>query len=102
MKCEVRTVFENGITYQALRFICPGCESLGFPGLHMLPVNSKTKDPSWDFDGNLESPTLTPSILTKYNDHICHSYLKDGVFKFLDDCTHELAGKEVPIPDLTW
>jgi hypothetical protein len=69
-------------------------------GLHMLPVNSTERSPSWDFDGNLESPTLSPSILTRYNDQVCHSFLRNGVFEFLSDCTHEFAGQNIPIPDL--
>jgi len=67
----------------------------------MLPVNSDTKSPSWDFDGNLESPTLAPSILTsKGTGNICHSFLKAGIFQFLTDSTHTLSGQFVPIPDL--
>lgn len=71
----------------------------------MLPVNGDPgKRPTWAFDGNLEAPTLTPSILTKFNwlgtEYVCHSFLTAGVFTFLGDCTHELVGRSVPIPDL--
>jgi hypothetical protein len=30
----------------------------------------------------------------------CHSFVRAGMIEFLSDCTHELAGKTVPIPDL--
>lgn len=100
MKSELRTVDDHGTIYTALMFICPGCVLLGFSGLHMLSVNSPQSQPSWGWDGNLEAPTLSPSILTRYNDHICHSFLRDGVFEFLTDCTHDYAGMSVSIPDL--
>lgn len=72
-------------------------------GLHMLAVNSPQHPPSWDWNGNLERPTLSPSILSRTGPdgvNICHSYLRDGVFEFLEDCTHKRAGQQVPMSDL--
>jgi hypothetical protein len=68
----------------------------------MLPVSGDAppNKPQWDFNGNLESPTLSPSILTRYNDLVCHSFMRDGKMEFLSDCTHELAGQTVPIPPM--
>lgn len=98
--------------YVALMFCCPGCAATkeGYAGLHLLPVTGDSAlRPTWTFNGDLESPTLTPSILTKFNwdkdgpEIICHSYLTNGVFNFLGDCTHPLVGQQVPIPELpTW
>lgn len=97
----LRNVIHSDVQYQCLAFVCPGCVDFGRSGLHMLPVNTNVKSLAWTWDGNLNFPTLTPSILTgKDSPNICHSYLTAGIFKFLDDCTHSLAGKEVPIPDL--
>jgi hypothetical protein len=31
---------------------------------------------------------------------VCHSFLTDGVFHFLGDCTHPYAGQQVPLPEL--
>jgi hypothetical protein len=28
---------------------------------------------------------------------ICHSFLTDGVWNFLGDCTHEMKNKQVPV-----
>lgn len=28
---------------------------------------------------------------------ICHSFVTDGIFSFLNDCTHELAGISTPM-----
>lgn len=110
MKASLRSVESQGVRYQALMFVCPGCAELGGvgnTGLHMLPVNSTEKSPSWDWDGNIESPTLSPSILTRtapYVDGVptgvCHSFLRNGVFEFLDDCTHSMAGKSIPMVEL--
>lgn len=104
MKSMLRGVKAHDVSYQCLMFVCPGCK-LVHPhdsGLHMLPVNcSIVHSPSWDFDGNLELPTLSSSIMTgRDSPNVCHSFLKAGVFQFLNDCTHKLAGQFVPIPDL--
>jgi hypothetical protein len=90
-------------------FVCPGCVAggpEGYYGIHMLPVNTEAKKPSWSFNEDLEMPTLSPSILTnpeyKEGDPYprCHSFLRDGVFEFLSDCSHPLAGQHVPMVDL--
>lgn len=109
-KAMLRSVREGDVVYEALMFVCPGCirEAQHSTGLHMLPVNSTVKSPSWSFDGNVDAPTLSPSILTKtYHgegeariDYVCHSFLEAGAFRFLGDCTHEYAGQTVQMPDL--
>jgi hypothetical protein len=113
VKALLRRVKDGDLQYEALMFWCPGCERPGedgpVGGLHMLPVSGDcgTK-PRWDFDGDLEAPTLSPSILTNYRtwdgtdpeDNVCHSFLRAGVFEFLGDCTHALAGQHVPMPNL--
>lgn len=107
MKAALRHVDDHGVKYDCLMFVCPGCAINNGTGLHMLPVNADNKTPSWDWDGNLDAPTLSPSILTHTKPYVdgkgigvCHSFLKDGVFQFLSDCTHSLAGQNVPLPDL--
>lgn len=54
------------------------------------------------------SPTFEPSILvtcrwmasdSEMKDDVCHSFVRDGRIQFLGDCTHELAGKTVDLPD---
>lgn len=84
-KSVLRHVNDHGEVYDALAFVCPGCQTQGYgTGLHMLPINSPTHQPSWEWDGNLERPTLSPSILTnstwKGEPTVCHSFLKEGVF----------------------
>jgi len=104
VKAVLRSVDDHGIKYNHLMFVCPGCVAGGpdgYAGVHALPVNT-TEDigkPAWTWDGNLEAPTLSPSILSK-GYCLCHSFLRNGIFEFLSDSDHPLAGQSVPIPDL--
>ncbi len=74
---------------------CPGCEEM-----HVLPW----KRGGWTFDGNVDAPTFTPSFRHSYkaelSEQVCHYILTTGVLNFCGDCTHDLAGKSVPLPDL--
>lgn len=107
MRSQVRQMSDStGSRWEVLAFVCPACiEMLGGIGLHMLPIGDGVPDgrPSWVFDGNLDAPTLDPSILTYgrsgTNDR-CHSYIRAGVIEYLGDSTHSLAGQHVPLPDL--
>lgn len=94
-------------------FWCPGCK-----GMHAIDAAG------WNFDGNYDAPTFSPSILvtgghyiqgwkgpgcwcTFKNDHPesptrfkcvrCHSFVRGGHIEFLSDCSHELANKTVPL-----
>lgn len=107
-----RGVDDHGDHYDAIMIWCPGCEITDddghkHGGLHMLPISGDaSKRPVWQWNGELERVTLDPSILTRVNrgetQFICHSYLRDGQWQFLDDCTHALVGQTVamvPLPD---
>jgi hypothetical protein len=80
-------------------FECPGCgENHGVP---------TTGAKAWGFNGDLEKPTFTPSILlyeTKRTDGTvvtprCHSFVRDGRIEFCGDCGHALAGKTVDMTE---
>jgi hypothetical protein len=105
----IRHISEGDMHYDGLMFWCPGCERVDedgerHRGLHMLPVNSAVKTPQWTWNGSLDKPTLSPSILTKGDwrgeESVCHSFMVDGQMQFLGDCTHPLAGQTVPLPPL--
>ena len=74
-------------------FYCPGCKC------HHAINNS------WQYNGNPDRPTISPSILCNgtvkpFPGMIrCHSFVKDGMIQFLSDCTHDLAGQTVEIPE---
>jgi len=82
---------------RAMLFECPGCEFL-----HVIRITGGGH-PCWSFNGDLDKPTVSPSILVtsqwKGADTVCHSFIADGMIQFLDDCTHKFAGQTVPIPD---
>lgn len=64
--------------------------------------------PRWGWNGDVDRPTFTPSILVRYVTgakarHVtCHSFVTDGLIQFLGDCTHSLAGQTVELPPFTW
>lgn len=73
-------------------FYCPGCEHD-----HIYYVNSPHwyKDTEgWHFNGDLENPTFTPSLLNTWNEGRCHLYVTNGVINYCNDCTHEYNGKQ--------
>jgi hypothetical protein len=113
----LRDVEGNG-----LMFWCPGCD-----GAHMIR-HGAGEGPRWSWNGNVEKPTFSPSILVRGNEltpkgradlelwradlgrrrpapefetvpSVCHSFVTDGRIQFLADCTHHLAGQTVDIPE---
>lgn len=76
-------------------FFCPGCNML-----HMVNVNeaNQVTGAIWDWDEDPEKPTFWPSLHIKVNGKTkCHSFITDGVIKYLEDCDHRLAGANVPM-----
>lgn len=74
-------------------FYCPGCGSAHGFG---------TAPGGWQFDGNMEKPTVTPSLLTTNPgrpDYRCHLYLIAGQLHYLNDCSHSLVGQVVDLPE---
>ena len=86
-----------------LMFWCPGCDHP-----HGVPVTPSQRGIKWEWNGSLDTPTLSPSLLIRYVDGesrpewapmVCHSFIRDGRIEFLSDCTHKLAGQTVDLPD---
>ena len=67
----------------------------------MIPVihgNASRKGTGcWSWNGDVDKPTLRPSVKTWTRDVSCHTWVTDGQAIFLNDCTHELAGKTVDL-----
>lgn len=101
---------------EIVQFRCPGCGRV-----HRLNVSPDSR-PCWSWNGDDIKPTFSPSIKATSGHNgdgnkaecwctfeerygkppyfrcgICHSFVKDGQIQFLSDCTHELAGKTVPL-----
>ena len=88
-------------------FWCPGCDE------------AHTIGPSWDFNNDLFEPTIQPSVKVtstqwekSYSFYrpqharvpagqqtCCHSFVTNGRIQFLGDCTHDLAGQTVDLPE---
>lgn len=107
-------------TTSDLIYWCQGCKQS-----HSVRIEGQH---AWTFDGNFESPTFSPSVLTTSGHYIsghkpgdrcwctynaenpdnpapftcqrCHTFIKNGNVQFLNDCSHELAGQILPLPDL--
>lgn len=57
----------------------------------------------WSFNGDMERPTFSPSLLVwptgdGYQKR-CHLFLTDGQLQFCGDSDHALAGQTVPLPE---
>ena len=106
-----------------LLFHCPGCNEGHW--FQVAPLGP----PTWTWNGSLTSPTVRNSILNlsghyaagkpngkcwcTYNAEmdaagkerapfecsVCHLFITDGQIQFLDDCTHALSGKTVPMEE---
>lgn len=76
-------------------FFCPACQK----AVRLF---------GWEFDGNFDAPTFSPSVLSVTENlagkepvrHVCHSFIRGGKIQFLDDCTHEMAGKTVDLAEM--
>lgn len=158
---------DKGPLWDEVRTWCPACEISHPFRIKVHQPEEKRSDgqpwPTWDWDGNLESPTFSPSMLAGSSVHLCknghtytycdrefeecghhghgyvwvspegeqrqfkvyetvpegwvrhtfgpdssphprdpaygncHSFLKAGVWDFLTDSGHSLAGQKVPM-----
>lgn len=89
---KIRIADNPGARHKTYLFWCPGCDMAHGP------------NDTWQFNGDVERPTLSPSVLVNQGradptSPVCHSFVRDGQIQFLPDCTHALAGKTVPLPD---
>jgi hypothetical protein len=106
-----RKIGERAILWGAksdrIAFMCPGCDEQ-----HVCSVGTDLDRPRWAWNGDLDRPTLQPSVFIKTGravdpnyqpepddpPEICHSFVVDGRIQFLGDCTHALAGQSVDLP----
>lgn len=71
-------------------FWCPGCKHS-----HAFTI------PPWTFNGDLNSPTFTPSLMCNGHDAAirCHSIVTAGKINFCVDSCHSLAGQTVEMEE---
>ena len=112
IKGMLREVFFHGeeghVGYLAA--LCPAC---GFEHSFRVDLEGHGRHTGdlWSFDGDYYKPTFSPSMganIHGNDEHhpVCHSWLKAGVWEFLADSTHDMAGEHVPMvppkPDATF
>lgn len=92
-------------------FYCKGCDE------------AHSFNSQWQFNNDFDCPTVSPSILVQYVkvphpipldengkykigsdgriegciDMVCHSFIKDGMIQYLNDCTHEFKGQTIAL-----
>lgn len=100
--------------YTQYDFHCPGCGHK-----HTYVVAGPGTGPRWQFNGDVNKPTFTPSLLNRWGRHAdptwqepedpepsmgwsgtCHLYVTNGQIQYLGDCSHDLAGKTIEMEDI--
>lgn len=89
-------------------FYCPACDNMHY----YYTKDYEHPGPKWDFNGDLENPTFSPSLLRSTNiprneaEKInrveytqCHLFVTNGQIQYCTDCPHEFAGQTIPLPD---
>ena len=93
-------------------FLCPAGHH------HYINTNLPNhKNAQWSFNGDVNNPTFSPSMDEKSgrfvdpnvkgdeqwlneNSYRCHFIITNGMIQFCGDCSHELKGQTMPLPDL--
>jgi hypothetical protein len=93
-----------GAAGDGIAFWCPGCNEAH--AIRTEGEGGQFNQAQWQWDGNVDAPTISPSILVRANfspedggPDVCHSFVRAGQIEFLGDCTHALKGQTVPLPD---
>jgi hypothetical protein len=97
------------LTDSLLTFDCPACKEAVLiwgdgephPAIPFHEVNVGAG--GWSFNGDLERPTISPSVRTRYGDqqpYTCHFFVRRGRIEYCADSTHALAGQTVDLPDM--
>lgn len=80
-------------------FWCPGCEAY-----HSIRTGGDRKNGAqWTFNNDKVKPTFEPSYLCGVNNFTemrCHSFIRNGIIEYLEDCHHKFAGQMVQLPTI--
>lgn len=87
--------------YRDMVVYCPGCEMRHDFTVEILDSEWKRGDgsppPVWDFDGNMEKPTFSPSLLCYSSVHVCRDEHEPTVCEEYDAGTCEVRGHNVGV-----
>lgn len=102
MKAALMHSLNNGKSVgDSLWLWCPGCNEAH--KVNVRAADGACEEPCWEWDGNIDAPTISPSLLVTYTTQgatTCHSFVVAGQWQFLNDSSHALAGQTVPLPEL--
>jgi hypothetical protein len=93
---KIEYIDEQGNKYHHDQYLwfCPGCNEE-----HAFAI--KEEGGNHQFNMDLENPTVSPSLVADFVEgRKCHTYIKEGIIEFLDDCWHELKGSKVELPQI--
>lgn len=78
---------------------CPGCGVS-----HGIRTVKEGVGPVWRLSGGVDNPSVKPSVkVTSRNAKgptCCHFFIENGHIRYLNDCTHDLAGQTVEMKDI--
>lgn len=110
MSKKLWRVFSYDGQHEEFIFHCPGCEVGHSFVTKWSPIElgarqpeRKDNPPIWTFNGSLEQPTFSPSLLYKRENNggqLCHLFVENGQIKYLSDCDHKLAGQTVDMENV--
>jgi hypothetical protein len=92
----------NGIDYLTFKVN----DEIGLTQLPVITKGSRDKSNAWTWNGDLEKPTLRPSVRTTYHNGKemteIHYWLNDGVCICLSDCKDGNAGKKLELETVSF
>lgn len=81
---------------------CPACSEM-----HGYATEQPFRNGArWTFDGNFESPSFSPSMNISVGPtpsgkvFRCHYFVTAGRIQYCGDCTHEMNGRTIDLPDI--
>ena len=98
--------FNNEHNERLLKWMMFDCPACGLTHQYRTAIGFVDDGPHWVFSGTEQRPTWSPSYLTTWTkgvepepvvDQCCHFFVKDGMIDYCSDCTHEHAGKLLPL-----
>lgn len=97
---KLRDLNDQDGNYSGVVWYCPACREH-----HFIRTVTAQGQHCWNFDGNRDSPTFTPSQRITWNqggvDHTCHYTITKGKVLYHSDCSHDHVGREIDLPDLS-
>lgn len=92
---QIDSVSIKGVGYS---HYCPACGRE-----HTFYTKHPNSKYNWRFNGDMEYPTFTPSMLIFADDSLnyprCHYFIKKGRIQYLSDSTHLYSGKTIDLLD---